>query len=120
MSRKPTPRIIPNESRRERTSDQRPRSARAGARQMRSSEFCSSPNTDIAPSSSTAPPTIVPSTPCAGLLTFCSRLCTVAAPSSPISSRSSAKIWPRAASGPNTRPAIEMTISSSGAIENSV
>ena len=115
------PSTIPNESRRARTSAQSPPlPARPGARQMRSSAFCSSPKTEIAPMPRRTTPTMVPSTPCAGLLTLCSSACAAAAPSSPIRSRSSAKMWPRAASGPKTRPAIEMTISSSGAIENSV
>ena len=49
------PRIMPNESRRARSSDQQAALlSRAGARQMRSSASCSSPNTVVAPNSSRA------------------------------------------------------------------
>ena len=49
-----------------------------------------------------------------------SRPCTAEAPGAPSRDSSWAKNSPWAASLPNTRPAIEITISSSGAIENIV
>ena len=121
ISRKPMPRIIPNDSRRARSSDQSPDvRSRTGARQMRSSASCSSPNTDVAPTSSTATPKIVAGTLSVGCRTLCSSPWTAIAPGAPSSSWSWPKISPRAASSPNTSPAMEITISSRGAIENIV
>jgi hypothetical protein len=115
------PRIMPKDKRRECSRFHQPAAfLRAGARQIRSSAFCSSPNTVIAPRSSIAVPVTVAITPPSGLSAACSSRSTAAAPSSPISPRSWPKISPRAASSPNTRPATPMTISSSGAIEKSV
>ena len=116
------PRTMPNESRRARSSAQTPPRRRApGARQIRSSAFCSSPNTDDRADEQRDDAETVPSDALRRLVdALAAAPATAAAPSSPIRSRSSAKIWPRAASAPKTRPAIEMTISSSGAIENSV
>ena len=113
--------IIPNDSRRARSKPQRPPAlARAGARQMRSSESCNSPNTVVAPNSSRAMPMTVPTMPCAGLLTLASRPCTAVAASLPMRPWSCPNSSPRTASSPNTRPATETTISSSGASENTV
>lgn len=93
---------------------------RAGARQMRSSASCSSPNTVVAPISSTITPITVPITPVLGLLTLLSTSWMPLAASGPIRP----SIWPnsspRTASSPKTSPASEITITSSGPIENTV
>ncbi len=94
--------------------------SRCGARQMRSSEFCSSPITVVAPMTSAPRPNSVARMPALGWLTLASRLCTARAPSTPISPSSWSRISPRAACSPKNRPATEITISSSGAIENIV
>ena len=71
------PSTMPNESRRARTSAQSRRCRPApGARQMRSSAFCSSPNTDDrADQQRGRRRRSCASTPCAGLLTLCSSAC---------------------------------------------
>ncbi|MNK67666.1 hypothetical protein D3C87_870080 [compost metagenome] len=121
MSRKPMPMIMLNDSSRTRSMLKTPLlRVRAGARQMRSSASCSSPKTVVAPTISNAMPTTVATMPSVGLLTACSMPCTAAAPCSPMRPESCAKISPRAASCPKTRPATAITISSSGAMENTV
>ena len=115
------PRIMATDSKRERINPQTPaRAVPAGARQMRSSASCSSPSTDVAPNSSRTTPKIVAVTLSPGPRTLSSMPCTASAPGAPTRSLSRSKISPRAASSPKNSPAIEITISSSGAIENSV
>ena len=115
------PRIMPNESSRARSSFHQPAErSRAGARQIRSSASCSSPKTVVAPISRRTTPIVVAATPSAGLLTLASRPSIALAASAPISCATWPKISPRAASSPNTRPAIATTISSSGASEKTV
>ena len=97
-----------------------PWSSRCGARQMRSSEFCSSPITVVAPTTSAPMPNSVARMPAFGWLTLASSACTARAPSTPIRPSSWSRISPRAACSPKNRPATEITISSSGAIENIV
>ena len=58
--------------------------------------------------------------PSAGLLTLVRMSSTAFAASAPISPRNCPKISPRAASAPKIRPATEMTISRTGASENTV
>ncbi len=80
------PRIMPMESSRERSSRHPPLdSSRTGARQMRSRSFCSSPNTVVAPSSSTKTPITVAITPSFGLEALASMPSIAFAPCSPIS-----------------------------------
>ena len=111
---------MPNESTRVRRSFHQPLlSLRAGARQMRSSAFCSSPKTVEAPVTSSAVPTIMASTPLCGLRALATSPSMARAPSAPTSAESCPKISPRAASSPKKKPATPMTIRSSGAIENS-
>src|SRR5919108_140301 len=63
---------MPKERRRERTRFSQPLSClRAGARQMRSSAFCSSPNTAVAPTSSATVPLIAAITPAPGRSACC-------------------------------------------------
>ena len=121
MSRNATARIMPNESSRERISASHPLCClRAGARQMRSSAFCSSPNTALAPAIRPSVPVSMAIAPAPGRLALASNASMARAPSGP----TRPEIWPnsspRAASSPNTRPAIASTIRMSGAIENSV
>ena len=115
------PRIMPSDSSRERSSRHRPlASSRAGARQMRSSAFCSSPNTVVAPSSSTKMPITVAMMPSFGSLTLASRPSIALAPSSPIRNCRPPVSSPRTASSPKMKPATEITMRSSGAMENRV
>ena len=86
ISRKAMPRIIPNDSKRARSSFHQPAErSRAGARQIRSSASCSSPNTVVAPISRRTMPMVVAAAPSAGLLTLASRLSIALAASAPIS-----------------------------------
>ena len=94
--------------------------SRRGARQMRSSAFCSSPITVVAPTTSAPTPNSVARMPARGWLTLASSACTACAPWAPIRPSSWSRISPRAACSPKNSPATEITISSSGAIENIV
>ena len=114
------PMIMPSEVSREWSHFATPLSSRRGARQMRSSAFCSSPITVVAPTTSAHSPNSVARMPARGWLTLASSDCTARAPSTPIRSCSWSMISPRAARSPKNRPATEITISSSGAIENIV
>ncbi|MCY1549453.1 hypothetical protein D9M68_856200 [compost metagenome] len=87
---------------------------------MRSIAFCSSANTVVAPTSIVTRPTTVPTTLAAGLSRLSSNVFTVLALSSPTSWEICSNISVRAAASPKNRPATEMTIRSSGAIEKSV
>ncbi|SDJ11236.1 hypothetical protein SAMN04489709_101262 [Paracidovorax citrulli] len=87
---------------------------------MRSSASCNSPNTVVAPTSSTPSPITAEATPVAGLAAALSNSSTAAAASVPIRPLSCANTSPRAASSPNTSPAMEMTITSKGASENTL
>jgi hypothetical protein len=121
IRRKAMPRIMPNDSSRERKSRHQPLAVLgAGARQIRSRLFCSSPNTVVAPRISTNMPTTVAITPSFDLFTLASRPSIALAPSSPISPCSAPVSSPRTASSPKNQPATAMTMRSSGAIENSV
>ena len=121
ISRKAMAKIIPNASSRARSKFHAPLDlARAGARQMRSSASCSSPNTELAPNSSTATPTTVAVMPSEGLLTLANIASMPVAASWPIKPCSWPNISPRAASAPNTKPAMAITINSSGAREKTV
>ena len=121
INRNPIPRIMPKDSNRARINPQNPDCpALTGARQMRSRASCSSPKTEVAPISSRATPITVALTLSNGLCVLSSRPCTASAPGAPSISSSWLKISPCAAWSPKTRPAMEMTISSSGAIENIV
>ena len=71
VSRKPSARIIPYDSSRERSKASQPlpgpsESAFEGTRQMRSSASSSSPKTEAAPASNSANPNSVAATPLAG------------------------------------------------------
>ncbi|MNN35376.1 hypothetical protein D3C81_1492260 [compost metagenome] len=93
---------------------------RSGTCQIRSSALCSSANTVVAPINSVTVPTSAVSVLRPGSLSARSMFSMAAAPSAPISPVNSLITAPRAASAPNTMPATEITISSSGAIENTV
>ena len=86
---------------------------------MRSSALCNSPNTVVAPITSSITLTTVATTPCRGTLALATSPCTAVAPSSPIRPPSWAAISPRTASSPKTEPATAITMISSGAMENS-
>ena len=124
IDRKPRPRISPRDSSRLRSSVSRLFQTgplfTSGAFQMRLSEFCSSAKTEVAPTSSTTVPIAAAQPPSSGRFTRLSRSSTAIAPCVPSRSESCAITSPRAACSPNTSPATLMTISSSGAIENSV
>ena len=91
-----------------------------GARQMRFKSSCSSANTDVAPMTKTTMPTTVPAMLFDGVETLLSMAWTASAPALPISPCNWATMESRAASCPKTRPATEMAISRSGAIEKTV
>ncbi len=115
------PRIMPRDSRRERSHLKTPVwSRRCGACQMRSSAFCSSPNTEVAPITSAPTPKAVAARPARGWFTLASSAWTARAPSAPIRLSSWSRISPRAACSPKNSPATEITINSNGAIENIV
>ncbi len=95
-------------------------SACAGAFQMRLRSSCSSANTVVAPTSSSSTPATVATTPSFGLATLCSSPSIACAALSPTSPAICETIAPCAASWPKTRPATAITISSSGATENTV
>jgi hypothetical protein len=92
----------------------------AGVRQMRFSADCSSANTVVAPTSSMSEPPIVPIRPLPGWLALRTMPWTAAAASGPSDPDNSANSRPDAASSPKTNPDTAMTMSSSGAIENTV
>jgi hypothetical protein len=120
INRNPMPVMVPNDSRRARSSLQIPPLCLLGARQIRSSASCNSAKTDVAPTSSRIPPATVAATLSAGLLALSSSLCTASALSRPMRPCNCATISPRAASTPKMSPATEITISRNGAIENMV
>ena len=121
INRKATPRISPNDTSRVITRARKPlgRSS-TGTCQMRSSALCSSANTVVAPISTTTTLTSPATRPLLVSLAAFTRPCTTSAPSGPIRPLSCATIWPVTASRPNTAPAIAITITSSGASENTV
>jgi len=121
MRIKPMPKITPNDNMRSLNNATMPLIfLRSGTHQIRSSEFCNSPNTVVAPTSNNTKPIMVAIKPSCGLFTFSIKACTATAPCSPIKWLSWPEISPRAASTPKANPAIESTISSMGAIENKV
>ena len=121
MSRKASPRISPNDSTRARSTAHRPEGlARCGTCQMRSSALCNSANTVVAPTSSTTP-LIRPATrPRVGSLAARTSACTATAASWPMSPCNCPTISPCTASRPNSAPATAITITSRGAMENTV
>ena len=89
-------------------------------RPMALSARCSSPNTPVAPSSKVAMPISAAFRPpgsCQAVAIMASIACAAVAPTVP---SISATIWPRAASGPNTAPAMAIVTTSSGAMANIV
>ena len=113
--------IMPIDSRRERSRRHTPPVFFCtGARQMRSRAFCSSPNTVVAPMNSTTTPITVAMMPSLGLLALAIMPSIAFAPCSPIRPASPPVSSPRTASPPKNQPATAITMTSSGAIENSV
>ncbi len=120
-SRKPVARMRPNASSRLRKSCHTPRALFCiGTRQMRSSAVCSSAKIVVAPTTRTATLTTPASIPVRGLLALLTSACTAAAPWSPITSRSCMTSSPCTAACPKKNPATAITMTSNGAIENTV
>ena len=119
INRKPIPKIIPKESSRVRINPDTPASSVFfGARHILSRSSCSSANTVVAPIRSKATPIIVAVRLSVGLLTLSSKPCTTNASVSPMKFCNWVIISPLATSVPKINPAIDITISRSGAIEN--
>ena len=91
-----------------------------GTFQMVSSALCKSANTPDAPKNSTASATTVAMIPFVSDVLFSTICSTNAAASVPIVPRNCSTISPRAASGPNARPAIATTASTSGDSDSAV
>ena len=121
VSRKPMPSTRPKDSSRARSSCHRlPPRRGVSTCQMWSSESCSSAKTVVAPTTRKSTPTAVPSVDWPLWRTLSSSVAMACAPSLPSSRRICCRISARAASMPNTAPATEIAINSSGASENSV
>ena len=88
--------------------------------QITFSDVCNSPNTPVAVMSKVTTPITVAQMPASTLLALSIMDCTASAPSLPIRPRNCSTIAPRAASSPNTSPAMAMQITSNGAMENTV
>ena len=120
-SRKPMPRTMATVTMRERMNPHTPPGcSRCGACQMVSRADCNSASTVVAPSTRSTTPMRVDTMPSLGFEALCRRPSMALAASSLTMPCSCCTTAPRAASSPKARPATEITISSSGAIENAV